>query len=224
MLISKRIGATSMALAMLGTMLSVEAQAVPMVTYSWTTTSEGYGPHVSAPSSATFEVPLSDVIKGVITQLEISDIQLIYPGLTFNSAVVSSTGFDFSAFVDPATGAFIYKDSNQGLAVVAFAGTDINQATTLLSITVGDPNLTLNGVADQFNALNNGNAYAGYPTAGYWTATFPVPSTVPETSTWAMMLVGFAGIGLAGYRGSLKGRGARPADLNKHQITRVTSR
>jgi hypothetical protein len=36
--------------------------------------------------------------------------------------------------------------------------------------------------------------------------TFPTPVsfvlTVPEPSTWAMMLVGFAGLGFAGYRAS----------------------
>jgi hypothetical protein len=31
-------------------------------------------------------------------------------------------------------------------------------------------------------------------------------STVPEPSTWAMMLVGFVGLGLAGYAGSRKQR------------------
>ena len=31
------------------------------------------------------------------------------------------------------------------------------------------------------------------------------PSPVPETATWAMMLIGFAGLGVAGYRGSGKG-------------------
>ena len=29
-----------------------------------------------------------------------------------------------------------------------------------------------------------------------------VPSAVPEPSTWAMMLLGFAGLGYAGYRAS----------------------
>jgi hypothetical protein len=28
----------------------------------------------------------------------------------------------------------------------------------------------------------------------------PPPITIPEPSTWAMMLAGFAGLGLAGYR------------------------
>jgi PEP-CTERM motif len=30
-------------------------------------------------------------------------------------------------------------------------------------------------------------------------------ATVPEPSTWAMMLLGFAGLGFAGYRASRKG-------------------
>ena len=83
--------------------------------------------------------------------------------------------------------------------MIAFAGTDINNALTFLSITVdnrygpfGNP---LTSVADQFNALDNGNPDAGFPTAGYWTAAFPTISTVPEPSTWAMMILGFFGIG-----------------------------
>jgi hypothetical protein len=174
------------------------AQAAPMVTYTWTTTSEGFGPHVSAPSSATFEVPLSDVLAGVIPQFDISNIELTYPGLSFDSAVASSIGLDFAAYVNPTSGAFIYNSDNQGLAVIAFAGTDINAATTFLSLTVDNP---LSGmVADQFNALNVGSPFAGFPTAGYWTASFPSLAPVPESSTRAMMVTGFLGLGLAAYR------------------------
>jgi hypothetical protein len=35
-----------------------------------------------------------------------------------------------------------------------------------------------------------------------------IPSGIPETSTWAMMLVGFAGVGFAGYRKEKSGRPA----------------
>src|SRR5262249_31228155 len=66
-----------------------------------------------------------------------------------------------------------FQDVFQGLAVIAFAGTDINNATTFLSITVDNPNASFTGVADQFNALNDGFPFAGFPTAGFWTASFP---------------------------------------------------
>jgi len=167
-----------------------------MVTYSWTTTSEGYGLALGEPTSATFQVPLSDVLAGVIPQLDITNIQLTYPGLTFNSADSSGDGFDFAAYVNPLTGAFIYHDAQQGLGVIAFAGTDINDAITYLSITID--NAVGTTVADEFNALNNGNADAGYPTAGYWTATFPSvppPPTVPEPSGLALLGLGLLGLG-----------------------------
>jgi hypothetical protein len=35
-----------------------------------------------------------------------------------------------------------------------------------------------------------------------------VASGVPEPSTWAMILLGFAGLGFAGYRNSTNGRAA----------------
>ena len=180
-------------LAVSAAIFGTPAQAAPMVTYTWTTTSEGFGPHVSAPSSATFEAPLSDVLAGVIPQSDISNIELTYPGLSFDSAVTSSIGFDFAAFVNPVTGAFIFHDDTQGLAVIAFAGTDINAATTFLSILVDNP--VSGKVADEFNALNNGSPYAGFPTAGFWTASFPALTPVPESSTWVMMLLGFSALG-----------------------------
>jgi hypothetical protein len=204
MFASNLIGRISLlALTISGAIFASSAQAVPLVTYSWTTTSEGFGFNVSEPSSATFEVPLSDVLNGVIPQFDISNIQLAYPGLTFNSAVTSSVGFDFSAFVDPTTGAFIFHDAGQGLAVIAFAGTDINSATTFLSILVGNPNQNFNGVADQFNALNSGNADAGFPTAGFWTASFP---TVAATPLPAALPLFASGLGVMGWFGRRRKR------------------
>jgi hypothetical protein len=45
--------------------------------------------------------------------------------------------------------------------------------------------------------------------AGQFNASFSLSgSPVPEPSTWAMMLLGFAGLGFAGYR---RARMARPA-------------
>jgi hypothetical protein len=205
MSLSKTICKILVPLAIAIPIFASAAQADPLVTYNWTTTSEGFGFNVSKPSSASFQVPLSDVLAGVIPQFDITNIQLFYPGLTFDSAVASSDGFDFSAFVNPTTGAFIYHDVDQGLGVIAFAGTDINNATTFLSITIDNRyspvGIALTSVADQFNALDNGNPDAGFPTAGFWTASFPTITTpVPEPSTWAMLIVGFFGVGFMAYR------------------------
>ncbi|HEY1929941.1 MAG TPA: PEPxxWA-CTERM sorting domain-containing protein [Caulobacteraceae bacterium] len=204
----KTSAAILMALTISGSVFASAAEASQMVTYSWTTTSEGFGSHVDKPTSATFQVPLSDVLSGKISFSDISNIQLSYPGLTFDTAVTSSIGSDFAAYVDPATGAFIFHDGQQGLAVIASDSSDPS-FSTFLSITVDNRyspfGVPLTSVADQYNALNHGQPYAGFPTAGFWTASFP---TVPEPSTWAMLILGLAGVGFMGRR-----RRSRPASV-----------
>jgi PEP-CTERM motif-containing protein len=194
---SRSIAKALTALALAGGILASSAQAIPLVTYSWTTTSQGFGPHLSQPSSATFQVPLSDVLNGVIPFSDITNIQFAYPGLAFDSAATSSIGIDFSAFVDPVTGAFVFHDVGQGLAAIAFAGTDINTTTTFLSITIDNP---LSGhVADTFNALNSGAPFAGFPTSGFWTASFPT-TPVPEPATLALLCAGLVGVAMTSGR------------------------
>jgi hypothetical protein len=41
-------------------------------------------------------------------------------------------------------------------------------------------------------------------TVGFFTKIGGVPTAVPEPSTWIMMGLGFAGLGLAGYRRASK--------------------
>jgi hypothetical protein len=190
------------------TIFSVQAQADPLVTYTRTTTSVGGGPNAFTPT-ASFEVPLSDVTAGQISQFDISNIQITFPGLTFNGAVSSSTGFDFSAFVNPTTGAFVFHDDGQGLAVEAFAGTSINDATTFVSILVDNP--VSGSVADQFNAIQGGLQAGPFPNAGFWTASFPTVAAVPEPSTWAMMILGFCGLGFMAYRKKQNGSASNVA-------------
>lgn len=166
------------------------------VTYTWTTTNNHGG---LQPTTASFDVSLSAVQSGTITALDISNIQLGYPGLTLTDFVVSGGGLDNAAYVDPTTGALIFQDKDQGLAVIGYQGGLFSD--TFLSITFDNPyspfNVLLNSVSDRYNALNNGSSDAGFPTAGYWTASFPTTSSpAPEPGTWAMMLVGFAGVGL----------------------------
>jgi hypothetical protein len=201
--LSKTIITSALALAIAGCLIASPARADQLVTYNWTTTNVGFGFNNFAPTSASFQVPLIDVQNGVIPQIDVTNIQLVYPGLTLDTAFASSIGLDAAAFVDPITGAFIYHDPDQGLAVISFDSSD-PFFSTFLSITVdnrfgpfGNP---LTSVADQYNALNHGAPDAGFPTAGFWTASFPsIGPAVPEPSSWAMLLIGLGALGLIGH-------------------------
>jgi hypothetical protein len=61
----------------------------------------------------------------------------------------------------------------------------------------------------------SGVATAGPPLTGatghfYALAPYPIPTAIPEPSTWALVLAGFAGLAFAGYRGSQRAAAIKP--------------
>ena len=68
-------------------------------------------------------------------------------------------------------------------------------AGTELDIVVGETGKT--NIANLFNGGGGGGSFV-------WDPTAVPPQPVPEPSTWALMLLGFAGLGFAGCRASLR--------------------
>jgi hypothetical protein len=62
---------------------------------------------------------------------------------------------------------------------------------------LGGGNVTFSDFVDPFLTIAPGTPNAGDYSIVYGPG---IQSSVPEPSTWAMMLLGFAGLGLAGYR------------------------
>jgi hypothetical protein len=74
-------------------------------------------------------------------------------------------------------------------------------------IAVG-PAFPLGGFADPFSIVTNalGTTNVGGEIEALEFAPQSPPSAVPEPSTWAMMVLGFAGLGFLGYRKTAKAR------------------
>jgi hypothetical protein len=98
-----------------------------------------------------------------------------------------------------------------GIAILGTEGfgfNDVSQTYASLSVAGYRGNLFL----DAFN-LGPGALIPGFGpfetgVAVYGPGTFVLYGTVPEPSTWAMMLIGFAGLGFAGHRSSRARRAA----------------
>jgi len=96
---------------------------------------------------------------------------------------------------NPTTGNFV-TDAAGMMSSVTFYGTNPNSHNTdNFGSWTGD---TVFGNAEfcDYDGRCNNIAAGGFNNAAAWT----VSAGVPEPSTWAMLLIGFAGLGFAGYR------------------------
>jgi hypothetical protein len=79
--------------------------------------------------------------------------------------------------------------------------TDATHPFTSLTLVSSDFSPT---ITDNLSAHTITVDWAGTLTPGTETAVFSFTNAVPEPSTWAMMLLGFAGLGFVGYRQAKK--------------------
>jgi PEP-CTERM motif len=124
---------------------------------------------------------------------------LAFAGGTLFESAVDLNGFDrlvdvtthsiVGQFHTPTTFGFSNVNglADNGATMYAVAGTEI------YSVNLGNGLLT--------PVLN----YSGHALGAANGAAFDPPGTIPEPSTWMMMLLGFVGLGFFGYRASRKG-------------------
>jgi hypothetical protein len=115
----------------------------------------------------------------------------------------SGTGFESMEFTIVADGVEILDTTFRSLAV---AESFFRDKVIDLGSDIG-PNIDL---TLGYTLVANGSGGFG--------VDFAVGGVVPETSTWTMMLIGFAGLGYAGYRRTREPCAAWPARLDQHRL------
>jgi hypothetical protein len=75
---------------------------------------------------------------------------------------------------------------------------------------IPDPAAGIDTFSEAVNAIEAGDTYFNIHTINFPGGEIRGQLTVPEPGTWAMMMLGFAGLGFAGYRAARK-RSALPA-------------
>jgi hypothetical protein len=137
-------------------------------------------------------------------------ITLTHPG-TLTVVDIQASGDQFQLFdngvaMTPAASPFTGAGQNPGQAALpggltsaptagAYVGADINAALGNADFSSGTFQLSLgvNSITGTWLAGPNANGSGDFDF---------IASSVPEPSTWAMMVLGFAGLGFAGYRKS----------------------
>ncbi|WP_024516222.1 PEP-CTERM domain protein [Bradyrhizobium sp. Tv2a-2] len=130
---------------------------------------------------------------------------------------------------DPASGTLVATEGTDGAwTVISVSGTVTEKAGTFaitgpisfflsdnIIYPAGTTTLSTGGFAfqasngEQFDIFSfygqgstpSGNAYGEFTSAdGFGVGTFTLTAAVPEASTWVMMILGFAGLGVMAYR------------------------
>jgi hypothetical protein len=144
------------------------------------------------------------------------DFSQAFPNLDFLLPNTTIATLSFSASYTPVGGPDFSASWGIGDLHTTFGNTMhfVVDSSGIPQVTFGTGILAFNENGDVFRVGCSGSpcgtfSFAGGPTVqdlGLWTTTLVATSAVPELSTWAMMILGFAGIGFMAYR-----RKAKPA-------------
>jgi hypothetical protein len=151
-----------------------------------------------------FALTSTALTPGVTNYLNIEAINYGGPGGLNFVLNLSNTGFQFANGGQVLTtdssnlGSFTgtYNNANYGVAVQPWV-----TATGAVIQDTGYGWGNVAGTSNWADASTNGLNVCGYCTVDFTVAITPGSvSGVPESSTWTMMLLGFTGLGFAGYR------------------------
>ena len=123
------------------------------------------------------------------------DTALVLDNLTYNTIGFRSVSLTIES-MQSGEGAYIYGSADGNLGDFVFLGS-LNGADGVTQ--------SFNTGAWNYLGVTGWNVDGNHPDADIAIALEVVSTSVPEPSTWAMMMLGFAGLGFAGFR---KAKGA----------------
>ena len=171
---------------------SAPAHAV-LVDYTLTFT--GSSPADIGTGTLVLDLPAFPDNNSLVFKLPNSDFSLTATIGSFPTFTLTGANISFG-FVQGTSSSSITTAMN-AISVDPVTGNNFPNGTLLLDLFNGAPNAgTFQILAENVNTAANGSYTIGAPSQ----APSPSVASVPEPSTWAMILLGFAGIGLVAYR------------------------
>jgi hypothetical protein len=153
-------------------------------------TSPAGGNYLAADSQSAFDVPLTQTVSG----LQVGgtyDLSFYYAAAQFRFFDGSLWNGPTDSFWQVSLGSQTFDTQDLSIASHGFSGWKLGGFT----FTATSPTEVLS-----FLASSNVGSVNLPPVALLDGVSLSTPSSTPEPSTWAMMLLGFAGLGYAGYR------------------------